>query len=574
LKRKSLSLKTQMILPTSLVFVFFISALVLSAYLLYSSNVTENSNAQMEATSQQVLANYETYFDSVISVSDSVINEYGKLDKNSKTTESHMQDYFDTIKTFKSEILEMSLYKSSDGSHIASDSSTSYNGDVTSETWFSQANEYPLINVFSRVYENQRPNVDYSFTLSRHVSYDKDNSLDAVLKVDFDFAKIVDSIPPTTLGSDGRFTIYDKNYAIVYSSSKNSLDEEVSLIKDVVVGSSNIRFLDHDFYLYAATITNTSWRVAIFINSDAVSNAITSFSLWISLIGLVIMALAILTFLLVSNSVTHPIKQLQKEMADIESLNYGATLHSIKGPKEVEELNESFQSMMKRIEELTNSVVSEKEEQRRSELKALQNQINPHFLYNTLDSIIAMIDKGDDTKAEEMIVALSKFFRISISKGRDTIPLLNEVEHARNYMLIQKMRFGDSFSYDIDVEKGLENYYVVKLILQPIVENSIGHGLKEDEQGHISIKAYSEEDNIRFDVSDNGYGMTPAKVKELEDSLTDKSIYNGVGLKNVYQRVRIYYGEKANLLIKSIEDSGTTISIIIPKEGAIAHEEK
>jgi two-component system sensor histidine kinase YesM len=157
----------------------------------------------------------------------------------------------------------------------------------------------------------------------------------------------------------------------------------------------------------------------------------------------------------VVNSITNPIKRLQKEMVEIESLNYETTLQpEIGGTSEVVELNHSFNQMMGRITELTSAIVSEKEEQRKSELKALQNQINPHFLYNTLDSIIAMIDKGENEKAEDMIVALSKFFRISISKGQNIIPLPNEIEHARNYLLIQKMRFGDSFSYTIDVEPG------------------------------------------------------------------------------------------------------------------------
>jgi two-component system sensor histidine kinase YesM len=184
-----------------------------------------------------------------------------------------------------------------------------------------------------------------------------------------------------------------------------------------------------------------------------------------------------------------------------------------------------------------------------------------------------MIDKGENSKAEDMIVALSKFFRISISKGQNIIPLPNEIEHARNYLLIQKMRFGDSFSYTIDVEPGLEKYFVVKLILQPLVENSIGHGMKEGEVGRISIRAFSDGDFIKFEIKDNGYGMTPEKVDELVKSLDDDTVYQGVGLKNVYQRIRIYYGEKANLLIQSEEDVGTTITIVIPKEGANFHEE-
>jgi two-component system sensor histidine kinase YesM len=357
------------------------------------------------------------------------------------------------------------------------------------DEWFSTAKDNTLINVFSRISSNAYPDVQYSFTLSKYIPFDKNDEYDAILKVDFDFTKIVETISNATLGNEGRFVIYDKNYGIVYSSSDKNAEEAMSLVKGLVIGSKSVQLNSHSFFLYAATISNTTWRVAIFTNEDALSTAINRFALYVAIIGLALIALFIGVVIMVANSITNPIRRLQKEMADIVSLNYTSSLQEeIKGTAEVEELNKSFIQMMGRIQELTDTVVSEKERQRQSELKALQNQINPHFLYNTLDSIIALIDKGENEKAEKMIVALSKFFRISISKGQNVIPLLNEIEHARNYLLIQKMRFGDAFSYDIEVEKGLEQYYVVKLILQPIVENSIGHGLKEGEEGHILIR--------------------------------------------------------------------------------------
>jgi two-component system sensor histidine kinase YesM len=574
--KRSASLKTRLLAPTSAAFVVMVVAMVGSAYLLYSSNVIKSSDDQMEATSDQVLNNYETYFDSVLTVSNNVISTYNAQSKGDPNLEKDMQSYFDTVKSLKNEILEMSLYRSDNGNWIAGDSKAKDTAQNAGEaSWFSEANSNPLINIFSRVNSPSQNDVAYSFTLSRHITYDKDNTEDAILKINFDFAKIVDVITPTTLGAEGRFTIYDKDYGVVYTSNSKYQDEAISFIKSLVIGSKNITFQGHNFYLHAATISNTTWRVAIFINRDAVTQTVTSFAFYIFLIGAAMIILFLVIIVLVTNSVTRPIKQLQNEMAEIESLNYGASLHSFtRGPREVEELNDSFNSMMGRIHELTNSVVAEKEEQRKSELKALQNQINPHFLYNTLDSIIALIDKGENAKAEDMIVALSKFFRISISKGQNVIPLANEIEHARNYLLIQKMRFGDSFSYDIETEPGLEQYYVVKLILQPIIENSIGHGIKEDEQGHISIRVYSDGDLIKFEIKDNGYGMTQEKVDELVASFKDDTVYKGVGLKNVYQRIRIYYGTRADVLIHSDEDVGTTVTIVIPKEGALSHEQE
>lgn len=572
--RKPSSTKKKLIAPTSVAFVTLVVAMILTAYFLFSSSVTNSTNEQTLATSQQVLTNYESYFDSVITVSNNVLGRYSNADETN--LENEMKSYFDTIETFKGEILSMSLYCSSTGAYLSGDSSTKKNATSTSDAWFANANQNPLINIFSPV-TTANPNVAYTFTLSKYLTYEKDRTMDAVLKVDFDFAKIVDTISPATLGEGGRFIIYTKDYQTIYTSNTASqalTDSEKALVQDLVIGSETVSFENHRFYLYAATITNTTWRVAIFTNQDDLSTATARFALIIACVGIGVVAAFIAVLNIVANSITTPIKRLQKEMVEIESLNYETSLQpEISGTSEVVDLNRSFNQMMGRISELTVSIVSEKEEQRKSELKALQNQINPHFLYNTLDSIIAMIDKGENEKAEDMIVALSKFFRISISKGQNIIPLPNEIEHARNYLLIQKMRFGDAFAYTIDVEPGLAQYYVVKLILQPLVENSIGHGLKEGEQGRIAIRAYSEGDFLKFEITDNGYGMTPEKVNELVKSLNDDTVYHGVGLKNVYQRIRIYYGDKANVLIHSEEDVGTTITVVIPKEGANHHDE-
>ena len=580
--KKAISLKTTLFIPTFMAFAVFVVTMVFTAYGLYSTNVTSSTNEQMLATSQQLLTNYETYFDSVLTTSNNVISKYSNESDDLATISSDMGTYFDTVMSIRNEILDMSLYQVTDdvnnnGNLIASDTSYSEKDtSVISQTWFTEAtqdDDSKLINFFSRPTTNPS-GTTYSFTLSKYIPFEKDSKFNAVLKADFDFTKIVESISPSTLGDGGHFTIYDKTYKVLYSSTKEDVTSELTLLKTFVLGSEIEKFNSHSYYLYAATISNTSWRVAISINYDAVNGAIENFAIIVLIVGVAVMAVFVLILFIIANGITRPIRKLQVEMADIESLNYDAALTpEIKGSKEVVELNHSFNQMMARIKELTGKVVDEKEEQRRSELKALQNQINPHFLYNTLDSVIACIDKGESEKAEKMIIALSKFFRISISKGQNVIPLENEIEHARNYLLIQKLRFGNAFSYDIKVDPGLEKYFVVKLILQPIVENSIGHGLKEDEEGHIFIHAYSDSDFLKFDVSDNGYGMMLNKVQELEKSFKDNSVYQGVGLKNVYQRIRIYYGDKANILIHSEEDVGTTVTIVIPKEGALNHEE-
>lgn len=306
----------------------------------------------------------------------------------------------------------------------------------------------------------------------------------------------------------------------------------------------------------------------MFLNRDGIKEAIVSFSVTILLIGGALLAIGSLIFFYVIQQSVQPIRLLSKEMSEIVTLeDMPSRRINVQGSKEVVELNDSFKALIERINDLTKKLIHEQEEQRKSELRALQNQINPHFLYNTLDSIIALIDKNQNAEAEKMIVALSRFFRISISKGKNIITLQKEVEHATNYLLIQKLRFGDAFDYSFDIDPTILQTDVVKLILQPIIENSIYHGLKEGEKGNILVKGYKKDDYIYLDVCDNGYGMLEETRKELERSMKGEEEAKGVGLHNVYLRLRVYYGPKADIRIESKLDEGTIVHIMIPLKG-------
>jgi len=238
----------------------------------------------------------------------------------------------------------------------------------------------------------------------------------------------------------------------------------------------------------------------------------------------------------------------------------------IEASKEVKAMIRQFNKMMIKISELMERVVLEQSAQRRSELKALQSQINPHFLYNTLDSIIWLIENNKNREAGEVVVALSNLFRSSISKDSVTVPLRDEIEHVSNYLLIQNFRYSDSFDYELDVDEDALDCPTMKLILQPIVENCIYHGLKNKiDRGIIQIKAKREGDFLVLSVTDNGYGMRQEAITDLyrsfegEDDSDDR-----VGLKNIYQRIRFYYGGDAEMRIESEPDEGTTITIKEP----------
>lgn len=546
----------------------FLGCIVATASVLYSTSNQTIINNQIINTSKQVVSNYELYFDSAIDVSNAIQDKIDNVDVlNNKPT---VRQYFDDVLAMKSEIISISLYDES-GNLIVGNTNYVDDGKSNDES-FQNAIDEPLINIFSAVgYKDNR----YAFTLSRCVGFNREAS-EGVALIEFDFTKIVRLIYQSDLGENGHIVIFDRDYEVVYSSAPDFVVEDLNATRDLILGTSTTQINGQSFNLYVSTISNTGWKVAVFTNNSQIYSVFYSFITIVAIVTFVLSIIYVWIIYMIVKQVTYPLYRLQSEMNKVRDLNYEEKKKVYrKGNKEIVQLEDTYNEMMKRIRDLAEKIVQEQENQRKSELKALQNQINPHFLYNTLDSIIYMIDKGENQKAEEMIVALSKFFRISISKGRTIIPLKDEIEHVRNYLLIQKIRFGEHFSYYINVDQDLYQYSCLKLILQPLVENAIEHGLNDDENdGRIDINVYQDEKNIIFEVKDNGYGISEERLKTIYQSFKDDSIHEGVGLKNVYQRVKIYYGDSADLIINSIIDEGTIIRIIIPKEEAKKHEKK
>ena len=245
------------------------------------------------------------------------------------------------------------------------------------------------------------------------------------------------------------------------------------------------------------------------------------------------------------------------------------TYQEVKGTREVGELSASFGHMVVRIQQLMATVREEEINLRKTELKALQAQINPHFLYNTLDSIAWMCERGKNADAVQMVHALARLFRISISKGHELIPIAREIEHAESYLQIQKYRYKNQFTYHFQVDPACTEYLCNKITLQPIIENAITHGLDLlVDEGHIDVEVLQDGEDILFKVTDNGVGMEPEQVRAI--FRREPGDRTGIGIKNVNDRLRIYFGEGYGLTIDSVPDEGTTVTVRMPrvKEGS------
>ena len=566
MKKTPLSLKVKLIATLLPVFLVFTLVIAFTSYILYYINIKNYTDNQIEQSSYQCINNYETFFSSVIETSNSIERKVTNIDIEDNPS---FNTYLDDVLNLKNELSSASIY-SLDGMCLASNSNYTIETNITNAPWFINAKNNKLIAFFSGLnYSDGR----YGFTLSKYITYNHDLN-EGILKLDLDFTNVINLISETDLGVGGHVSIYDNDYGLIYcSEAYNPI--ELEEVKKTVLGTDIVSISNTNYWMFVSTLTNTRWKVAIFTNYDGVSSTINNFLIIILVSTFIIIVLEGAFIYIFSTEVTYPIRILKNEMNNVESLNYDSKMFKVvKGNKEVIELSNSFNQMMKRIDELAKKNIEDEKEKRRYELRSLQNQINPHFLYNTLDSIVYLIEKKENDKAEEMIIALSKLFRISISRGKNFIPLEKEIEHAKQYLKIQKIRFGDSFTYEININTDISKYFVNKLILQPIIENAIIHGFKEKEgNGVIKVNVYQNNEFLVLEVVDNGFGILPKKIDEIYKSFNSKET-SGVGLKNVYQRLKLYYGEKADLKINSQLDNGTSISLIIPLSEVSQNEEK
>jgi two-component system sensor histidine kinase YesM len=287
----------------------------------------------------------------------------------------------------------------------------------------------------------------------------------------------------------------------------------------------------------------------------------------ILIVFLVFLIISVVGSLSIAYSISKPIKQLSAAMRDVQGGNFD-TVINIKSRDEIGILAQCYNTMIYKIKQLVDEVQESHVKEKKSEIKALQAQINPHFLYNTLESVMWLAEGGENDKIIEMVSRLGKYYRLSLSKGMDIVTIRSELEHVKNYLEIEKCRFGDKFNYEIKCDERIEQHECLKLILQPLVENSLLHGIMNKEiEGIIHIEVEKEEKNIFITISDNGSGITAERLKEINECFSSgnsKVLRSSYGIKNVNERIQLRYGKEYGLSYSSIYGEWTTVKIRLP----------
>ena len=448
--------------------------------------------------------------------------------------------------------------------------------DVTSQDWYKQAVEEMENMHFStphiqNLFDDGSMRYYWVISLSRAVDLtDNGDSQMGVLLVDMDYSSISRMLQQINASDNGQYYyLCDSSGEIIYHPRQIQISEGIANENNDTESGYKDGVYDETFEgehrkVIVNTISYTGWKLVGVIPYSTFTSGMLNMRYFVGMLMLLTAMMLVVINRVVSVGISRPILRLNDSVREYEAGEKPEIY--IGGSLEIRHLGYSIQKSYEQIDSLMKKIVLEQNERRKSELDALQSQINPHFLYNTLESITWMIEGERNDEAAFMITQLARLFRISLSKGRTVITVADELQHARSYMNIQKIRYKNAFSVEFDVDQEVCSCCTVKLILQPILENAINYGVSGmDDCGEIRVTGRLEDGNVILSVTDNGIGMSEEQVALI---LTDSSHMHkrgsGVGLVNVNNRIRLLFGGGYGLTVESEPDEGTTVSVRIP----------
>ena len=582
-----------------------VSILVLSAVLAVTvvslrytnSSIYENSVMYTQTIIGQLNQNidsYISYMDNIASLVAGSGDAYKYLYSESGIDALSLKEYnqcrqrlteqFKTILKGRSDIRNIGIVRrENESSSLFNNGMSTRNQNLKLDTqhWYADAvGKYDHYNLTSSHVQNvisgERP---WVITLSRGIrNYTGEGDSDGVVFIDLNYSAISELCTQNSVGTKGYVFILDQDGNIVYHPQQQQLynelqTENISLIMnaktDVVTAGKG-----DDEKIYALSHSETTgWTIVGCMNmSELLKNSRKARSIYV-LVALGLIAVALVISSEIARNITFPIQKLRDSMKRVQKGDFSAAEIEVYSDNEIGSLTRSFNVMTHKIQDLMAQNIQEQEQKRKIELKALQSQINPHFLYNTLDSIIWMAEGKKNEEVVLMTASLARLLRQSISIENELVTIGQEVEYVRSYLTIQKMRYKDKLEFEINVDPRITHAQIIRLVLQPIVENAIYHGLKyKESKGMLKVHGYELGERIIIDITDDGVGMDEETLKHIYDKHKVNYHSNGVGVYNVQQRLVLYYGKEYGIIYHSEKGKGTTATVVIPKKREDVHE--
>ena len=556
---KRSSLLVRMVISIFLVFLILL-ALVGTFYYQSSSSAIE---ATIEGNSQTTISQTSHFIQSYIkkleTTSTSLPQQADVLsyaENPSQDKVKGIRDLFLTILKTDQDLKAVVLVTKS-GQVISTDDSVQMktSSDMMAEDWYQKAIHQGVKPVLTPA---RKSDSQWVISVTQELVDVKGANL-GVLRLDISYETLEAYLNQLQLGQQGFAFIINENHEFVYHPKHTvySSASEMEVMKPYIeIGQGYT--LDHQSYVSQEKIAGTDWTV-IGVSSLEKLDQVRSQLMWTLLGASALSLLACLCLVWFSlKRWIAPLKDLRETMLEIAS---GAQNLRAKeaGAYELREVTRQFNAMLDQIDQLMIDIRRQEETTRQYQLQALSSQINPHFLYNTLDTIIWMAEFQDSQRVVQVTKSLATYFRLALNQGKDLICLSDEINHVRQYLFIQKQRYGDKLEYEIDENPAFDKLVLPKLVLQPLVENALYHGIKEKEgQGHIRVSVQKQDSGMVIRIEDDGVGFQAAG-----DSSQSQLKRGGVGLQNVDQRFKLHFGDNYQMKIDSAPDRGTTVEIYI-----------
>lgn len=576
-KWKPQGIQSMIMIVFSLISISMMLILGVIMYIRFSDLSRQEIIQSTQKLMEQTGENLENYLVSMRQISDAAY--YNVIKENDfSTQEKEIQSGMNLLYEANGDSLSSIAVYNSSGNLMTAEpvASQKENLDVTKQEWYRQAvgemeNMHFSTPHIQNLFDDNTFRYYWVISLSRVVELtNRGNTQLGVLLVDMDYSGISRMMKQINTSTNGQyFYLCDSNGEIIYHMRQTQINDGIADESSETAAKYKDGVYDETFggehrKIIVNTISYTGWKLVGVIPYVTFTHGMINMRYFIAMLMLLMAMMMVIVNRIVSKRISRPILKLNHSVMEYEAGEKPEIY--IGGSPEIRHLGYSIQKSYEQIDILMKKIVMEQTERRKSELEALQSQINPHFLYNALESITWIVEDERNDEAVFMISQLAKLFRISLSKGRTVISVRDELQHAESYLNIQKIRYKNTFFVTFDIDQKVYGYCTVKLILQPLLENAIHYGINGmDDCEEIKVTARYEEGDILFSVADNGMGMTEEQVQfALTDSSRGHKQGSGVGLVNVNNRIQILFGKEYGIVIESEPDEGTTVKIRIP----------